>query len=69
MVVGVPKEIKANEKRVALLPHLVKSIINLGHEVVIQKNAGLESGIDDKSYIEEGAKILDSIDSFETTFL
>jgi len=62
MVVGVPKEIKTNEKRVSLLPHLVRDIKKLGHSVVVQKNAGLESGISDKAYIKEGASILKSIE-------
>ncbi len=62
MIVGVPKEIKANEKRVSLLPHLVSDVTQLGHRVVVQKGAGLESGVQDSSYIEAGAKILESIE-------
>ena len=62
MVVGVPKEIKTNEKRVSLLPHLVKEITQLGHSVVVQKEAGIESGIGDNSYAQEGATILSSIE-------
>ncbi len=63
MIIGVPKEIKTNEKRVSLLPHLVRDITSLGHHVVVQDGAGLESGIDNSSYVNEGAKILPSIES------
>tara|TARA_Y100000768_G_scaffold349342_1_gene298832 strand:+ start:774 stop:1895 length:1122 start_codon:yes stop_codon:yes gene_type:complete len=62
MIIGVPKEIKTNEKRVSLLPHLVKDIISLGHNVVVQNGAGLESGISNNAYENEGAKILPSIE-------
>ena len=62
MIVGVPKEVKSNEKRVSLLPHLVKPISDLGHKVIIQKGAGKESGVSDSAYINEGAKIMPSIE-------
>ena len=61
MIIGVPKEIKQNEKRVSLLPHLVKSINKLGHKVIIQSGAGEESGVSDSAYIKEGAEIASSI--------
>ena len=61
MVVGVPKEIKQNEKRVSLLPHLVKPINKLGHKVIVQSGAGEESGVSDNAYIKEGAEIASSI--------
>ena len=63
MIIGVPKEIKANEKRVSLLPHSVRQIVALGHNIVVQKNAGLESGISDSEYEKEGAQILPDINS------
>ena len=63
MVIGVPKEIKANEKRVSLLPHSVRQIVGLGHNIVVQKNAGIESGISDSEYEKEGAQILPDINS------
>jgi len=62
MVVGVPKEIKADEKRVSVLPHLVQSILNMGHQVLIQKNAGKDSGFTDQMYLDEGAKIVPNIE-------
>ena len=56
MIIGIPKEIKPNEKRVSLLPHSVSQIAKLGHKVVVQKDAGMESGISDKEFENEGAR-------------
>jgi len=63
MIIGIPKEIKPNEKRVSLLPHSVSQIAKLGHKVVVQKGAGMESGISDKEFENEGASILKDINS------
>ncbi|MBS4537835.1 alanine dehydrogenase [Clostridium sp. D2Q-11] len=60
MIIGIPKEIKPNEYRVACDPNGVKEIINNGHEVLIQKGAGLGSGFQDREYEEQGARIVDS---------
>ena len=62
MIIGIPKEIKDNEKRVSLLPHLIQPIADKGHEVIIQAGAGLESGFPDKLYKEEGAKIVPALE-------
>ena len=62
MIVGVPKEIKPDEKRVSVLPHLVKPIIELGHSFIIQKGAGEESGFSDNLYSSEGATIVEAIE-------
>ena len=62
MIVGVPKEIKPDEKRVSVLPHLVKTIVNLGHEVLVQNGAGKGSGISDSLYVSEGASIVQNIE-------
>ena len=43
MLVGIPKEIKEDEKRVSLLPHLVKPILEMGHRILFQKGAGEEA--------------------------
>ncbi|HHX68055.1 MAG: alanine dehydrogenase [Miniphocaeibacter sp.] len=59
MLIGVLKEIKNNEDRVALTPAGAMALINAGHEVLIEKNAGLESGFPNKEYEEVGAKIID----------
>ncbi|MEO0340110.1 MAG: alanine dehydrogenase, partial [Bacteroidota bacterium] len=63
MLIGVPKEIKNNENRVALTPAGVFAFIKRGHEVVIQTQAGVGSGYTDHDYEEAGAKILPSIEA------
>jgi alanine dehydrogenase len=60
MIIGVPKEIKDNEYRVGLTPAGTAILVHDGHEVVIQKNAGIGSGLSDDAYVQAGAKILDS---------
>jgi alanine dehydrogenase len=57
MKIGVPKEIKVHEYRVALTPEGAAELIRAGHEVVIEKGAGLGSAIEDSDYIAAGAKI------------
>lgn len=58
MIIGVPKEIKDNENRVALTPAGVKEFCKHGHEVYIQKNAGFDSGFHNEDYEQAGGKIL-----------
>lgn len=60
MIIGVPKEIKDHEYRVAIVPGGVKQFVSKGHKVVIQKGAGMGSGIFDEDYRAEGATILDT---------
>jgi alanine dehydrogenase len=60
MIVGIPKEIKSDENRIALTPAGVHHFIDNGHEIIIEKNAGIGSGITDEELKREGAKILDS---------
>ena len=60
MIIGVPKEIKNNEFRVALPPAGADSLIKSGHEVLIEKDAGAGSGIQNEKYAACGARILDS---------
>ena len=62
MIVGVPKEIKNNEFRVAITPSGVKAYSSAGHRVVIEKNAGIGSGITDAEYIAAGGEIIESAD-------
>lgn len=59
MIIGLPKEIKNNENRVGLTPGGVITLVKYGHEVLVEKSAGLGSGFDDEQYIEAGAKILE----------
>ena len=58
MIVGVPKEIKSDEYRVAMLPVGVDELTRAGHKVLIQQDAGKGSGISDDQYRENGAEII-----------
>ncbi|MFT4245611.1 MAG: alanine dehydrogenase [Micrococcaceae bacterium] len=62
MKISIPKEVKNNEFRVAITPAGVHELIRFGHEVYIEKDAGLGSNIPDEQYEAEGAKIIDSAD-------
>lgn len=62
MIIGVPKEIKNNENRVALTPAGAMELTKHGHTVYIQSTAGEGSGFTDKEYISAGAKILPTIE-------
>ncbi|MBP2077030.1 alanine dehydrogenase [Oceanobacillus polygoni] len=59
MIVGIPKEAKRNELRVAITPSGVTSFVQAGHQVVIERYAGIESGFSDEDYKEAGATIVD----------
>jgi len=59
MTIGVPKEIKEQEQRVALLPSAANQLIRRGHSVVVQKDAGLGSGYPDEDYVKAGAEIIE----------
>ena len=58
MRIGVPKEIKANENRVGLVPACVRELCARGHEVAVETGAGLGAGLTDEQYVVAGAKIL-----------
>lgn len=58
MIIGVPKEIKNNENRVAITPAGIDALVKAGHEVLIEKGAGLGSGFTDEEYASHGAKLL-----------
>lgn len=62
MIIGVPKEIKNNENRVALTPAGAKELTKRGHQVYVQATAGLGSGFTDEQYVEAGAKTLPTIE-------
>ncbi len=57
MLIGVPKEIKTNENRIALVPAGAESLVAAGHQVLIEKSAGEGSGFDDGAYTDVGAQI------------
>ncbi|MGV3711150.1 MAG: alanine dehydrogenase [Gemmatimonas sp.] len=58
MRIGVPKEIKTNENRVALVPAGAEALVAAGHQVFIEKGAGVGSGFEDSDYTEVGATIV-----------
>ncbi len=62
MVVGIPREIKANENRVSITPYNVKTIIADGHKVLLQTGAGVKSGFLDEEYVKYGAQIVGTLD-------
>src|SRR5438045_5903498 len=57
MKIGVPKEIKTNENRIALVPAGAETLIGAGHQVSIETGGGLGSGFSDDAYTAVGAKI------------
>ena len=60
MIVGVPKEVKADEYRVAMLPVGAEELTSAGHVVLVEAGAGTGSGIPDAMYASAGATIVDS---------
>ncbi len=60
MIIGVPKEIKNNENRVAITPAGVYALTKAGHKVLVENKAGLGSGIEDSDFVQAGATIADS---------
>ncbi|OEK01749.1 alanine dehydrogenase [Roseivirga sp. 4D4] len=62
MIIGVPKEIKNNENRVAATPSGVAELTKRGHTVYVQSTAGLGSGFSDEDYTKAGAQILPTIE-------
>ena len=60
MKIGIPKEIKPQENRVALTPHNVPELVEAGHEIFVETQAGAGSGFSDAEYKTAGARILGS---------
>jgi alanine dehydrogenase len=60
MLIGVPKEIKTLENRVAITPAGVEALTRAGHKVMVEKNAGVGSGISDDAFTAAGAEVVDS---------
>lgn len=63
MIIGVPKEIKTNENRIALVPAGAEAFVSRGHTVYIEQGAGVGSGFPDESYVAAGAQILPTADA------
>ena len=58
MIIGVPAEIKPSETKISLIPSSVKTLVELGNRVIIQKDAGKKSSFSNEEYIENGAEIV-----------
>src|SRR5881227_703984 len=58
MIIGVPKEIKGQEYRVALLPSAAYQLIKRGHEVIVERSAGAGAGYPDADYSQAGATLV-----------
>ncbi|MEP7177448.1 MAG: NAD-binding protein, partial [Gemmatimonadales bacterium] len=63
MLIGVPKEIKTNENRIALVPAGAEALVSAGHTVFLEQGAGLGSGFPDEVYTEVGATVLPTADA------
>ncbi|MDD4799422.1 MAG: alanine dehydrogenase [Proteiniphilum sp.] len=66
MIIGIPKEIKVQEGRVAMTPDGVMELTRKGHKVYVQKNAGAESNLPDERYLQAGALLVDTIEEVYT---
>ena len=62
MIIGVPKEVKADENRVGMLPFGARALVEAGHTVYIEREASHGAGVPDADYIESGALLLDTAD-------
>ena len=67
MIIGIPKEIKNNENRVALTPAGARELVKRGHKVYVQATAGENSGFPDAAYTAVGASILPTIEDVYAT--
>jgi len=62
MIVGVPKEIKSHENRIAVVPGGVESLVAKGHKVLVEEGGGLGSGFEDSAYTDVGAEIVADVE-------
>ena len=60
MIIGIPSEIKSHENRVSMLPFGVEELTSNGHQVLVQKSAGIRSGISDIEYVRANAEIVET---------
>jgi alanine dehydrogenase len=58
VLIGIPTEVKDHEYRVGMIPAAVHALVGAGHQVIVQKGAGLGSSIPDENYVEAGARIV-----------
>lgn len=61
MIIGLPKEIKNSEFRVGLTAQNIRELCAEGNQLIVQKQAGLGSGISDQNYLDSGAQLVDSL--------
>ena len=66
MIIGIPKEVRDQEYRVSASPNSVEEFIKAGHEVIVQKDAGIGIGRDDASYRRAGAVVVDTAEEVWT---
>jgi len=59
MIVGIPKEVKDRENRVSATPAAVHEYVTHGHDVIVERSAGVGSGFTDAEYVAEGARLVD----------
>ena len=69
MIIGVPKEIKDKENRVALAPEGVKLLVSNGHNVFVEKSAGIGSGFPDGEYSRQGATVVSAKKAWSTDLI
>jgi alanine dehydrogenase len=67
MRIGVPKETKIHEYRVGLVPSSVRELVHAGHQILVEKGAGVGAGITDDAYRSVGAQIVDTADEVFAT--
>jgi alanine dehydrogenase len=60
MVVGIPKEVKDQDRRVSVQPNGVVELVHGGHEIVVQSGAGSGAGFSDEEYEQAGARVVSS---------
>jgi len=58
MIIGTPKEIKDNERRVGLIPGSVHELVARGHRVLVERGAGVGAGLTDEEYAAAGAELV-----------
>jgi alanine dehydrogenase len=61
MIIGIPKEVKNNENRVSMTPAGIDALVSTGHQVIVEKGAGLGSGFTDDEYASHGAELTWSV--------
>lgn len=64
MIIGIPKEIKTLENRVSMTPGGVETLVRRGHSVLVEKGAGVGSGLMDEEYVAAGAKMVSAAEAW-----